>query len=110
MQNQTKKVVQATALNFEDLKQSLPLLLVDFSANWCSACKMMEPILDKVAGDFSGVATIAKVDVEENASLASQYSIRTIPALLLFKNGELVKRYTGLTPKSVLTHQISSLM
>lgn len=57
MQIQSKKVVQATAQNFEDFKQTSSLLVVDFSANWFSACKMMEPILHEVASDFAGIAT-----------------------------------------------------
>jgi thioredoxin 1 len=110
METNNKSVLLATDQNFEEVRQSSKVVLLDFGATWCPACKMMEPILDELAGNFAGLVTISKVDVEDNAGLTSQYGVRTIPALVIFKEGEVIKRYTGFTPKSVLTKDLSSLI
>ena len=73
-------------------------LLVDFYADWCMPCKMMAPILERVATAFDGRLTVAKINVDEEPAMAAQYGIQSIPALLLFKNGEVVKELVGLRP------------
>lgn len=73
-------------------------LLVDFYADWCMPCKMMAPVLERVATAFDGRLTVAKINVDEEPAMAAQYGIQSIPALLLFKNGEVVKELVGLRP------------
>ena len=73
-------------------------LLVDFYADWCMPCKMMAPVLERVATAFDGRLTVAKINVDEEPAMAAQYRIQSIPALLLFKNGEVVKELVGLRP------------
>jgi len=70
-------------------------VLVDFSAQWCGPCRMMEPILDQLATDLDGEVTIAKIDVEEAQSTALKYDVTTVPTLILFQDGEVKGRMVG---------------
>jgi thioredoxin 1 len=70
-------------------------VLVDFSAQWCGPCRMMEPVLDQLAQDLEGTAVIAKIDVEEAQSLALKYDVTTVPTFILFKNGEMQGKIVG---------------
>jgi len=95
--------IQVTKDNFkqEVLDSSVPVL-VDFGAAWCMPCKMMDPVLEKVAEDFSGKVKIAKINVDEEQELASQHNIVSIPTLLVFKGGEIVDKKVGAVPRSVI--------
>ncbi len=83
-------------------------VLVDFWAEWCAPCKALAPILDEVADELTGKIVVTKVNLDENQDLAMKYSIRSIPTLLLFKNGELLDMQVGLPSKSDLVDWISS--
>lgn len=80
--------------NFEEIISS-GTVLVDFFATWCGPCKMLSPILEELASECGDKLTILKVDVDEFSSIATKYSIYSIPTLLLFKDGELVKKSVG---------------
>ena len=82
-------------------------VLVDFWAVWCGPCKMIAPILEELAEEMEDKISIAKVNVDENNDLASQYGIRNIPTLLLFKGGKLVDSFVGLKPKTELVNLIT---
>ena len=82
---------------------------VDFSAEWCGPCKMIAPVLDEIAREKAGSVKVAKVNVDENQSLSLKYNIRAIPALLLFKNGQLRDQVTGVTSKKDLLNRIEAL-
>ena len=84
--------------------------LVDFWAPWCGPCKMQGPILEQIAPAFAGRATIAKFDVDSGRDIAVKYGIRSIPALLIFKNGELVERSVGAKPKPALAAMLDALL
>jgi thioredoxin 1 len=84
--------------NNEVLQAKLPVL-VDFTAVWCSPCKMLEPIVKQLAQDWDGKVKIVKLDVDDNADLAMQYQVMGVPTLMLFKNGRPVERVTGYQPK-----------
>jgi thioredoxin 1 len=89
--------------NFEQdvLKSSQPVL-VDFWATWCGPCRMMAPTLDTVATEYAGRAKVGKLNVDEHPEIAGQYGIRSIPTLLLFKNGQIQEQLVGLVPKDSL--------
>ncbi|POR04078.1 thioredoxin [Alkalispirochaeta sphaeroplastigenens] len=95
--------IDVTAENFTEavLESSLPVL-VDFWAEWCMPCKMIEPVLAELASDLEDQVVIARVNVDTAGDLPGQYDIVSIPALLLFKGGEVVDRHVGAAPKELL--------
>lgn len=84
--------------------------LVDFWAPWCGPCQMMGPTIDKLADDYAGKAVIAKVNVDDSPDLASKYGIRSIPALLFFKGGEVVDQLVGVQSENTLKAKLDSLV
>jgi thioredoxin 1 len=85
----------------EVLLSSLPVL-VDFYADWCGPCRMLGPTLDRLAREFSGRVKVVKVNVDKDLELADQYRVESIPSLLLFIDGEVVGRTTGVIPEGSL--------
>ncbi|MGB4627493.1 MAG: thioredoxin [Erysipelotrichaceae bacterium] len=90
-----------TSKNFEEVINSGPVL-VDFYADWCGPCKMIAPILEELSKVYSGVVRIVKVNVNDDKELAIKYQISSIPNLLAFKNGEVVKQVIGFQTKDNL--------
>lgn len=99
-------VVNQADFQTQVLEAKVPVL-VDFWAPWCGPCKMQEPILEELAHEMGDKIIIAKVNVDENNDLAQQYGIMSIPALKIFKNGELVAEKTGVSQKSELMDLLS---
>src|SRR6478752_8678540 len=77
-------------------------VLVDFWAEWCGPCKMIGPALEELASEYEGKLIVAKVNVDENPTLPAQYGVRGIPALFMFKDGEVISNRTGAAPKASL--------
>ena len=101
--------VAATDLNFDaEVLQSTVPVLVDFWATWCGPCKMVAPILDEIAGEYPGRLKVAKVDVDQNPTVASKYGIRSIPTICLFKNGQVVEKIIGAVPKPAILKKIEA--
>ena len=97
------QILSTTDASFDSdvLKSSVPVL-VDYWAEWCGPCKMIAPILDEIAGDYQGKLKIAKVNVDENQQITQKYGIRSIPTLILFKDGEVHAQKVGAMSKSQL--------
>nr|WP_067053184.1 thioredoxin [Mucilaginibacter sp. L294] len=94
--------------NFDELVlRSDKLVLLDFWADWCSPCKMVSPVVEELYKDYKDIAVIAKIDAERNPETSKKYGICNIPALLFFKNGEIVDRQIGAAPKSTLVEKLS---
>lgn len=90
----------------EVLDSSEPVL-VDFSAVWCQPCKMLDPIVKQLAGEWDGKVKVVKIDADENPNLVMQFGIMGIPTLLFFKSGELKERITGFIPKEKLVAKVT---
>ncbi|MBR2290687.1 MAG: thioredoxin [Prevotella sp.] len=102
--------VQITSENFESLKGGSEPLVVDFWATWCGPCRMIAPIIAKLAEKYDGKITVGKCDVEENDELAAEFGIRNIPTILFFKNGEVVDKVVGAVSEAKLDEKFQALL
>ena len=108
LKNMALEITDAT---FEEtvLKSDKPVL-VDFWAAWCGPCRMVGPIIEEVSKEYDGKAVVGKVDVDSNQEFAAKYGVRNIPTVLVFKDGEIVNRQVGVSPKKVYTDAIDALL
>ena len=92
-------VLKGTEINFEkEVLLSKQMILVDFNANWCGPCRMLAPILEEISEEINYIKVVS-IDVDEEEHLASQYEVTSIPCLILFQNGQVVKRRVGFGSK-----------
>lgn len=106
-----KNIINVTDQNFkaEVLESDLPVL-VDFWAPWCAPCRMIAPVVEQLANEFSGKLKVAKLNTDENFETATKYGIMSIPTLAIFVGGEVVDGVVGAVPKQVLNDKIKSVL
>ncbi len=107
----SENVLHATDADFDSqvLAADVPVL-VDFWAPWCGPCRMIAPTLEKIASSYAGKAKVVKVDVDQNQQTAHKYHVRSIPMLLLFKDGQVQDTSIGLVAESKLTQMLDKLV
>ena len=98
-------ILTLTDTNFQQQTKN-KLVLIDFWATWCAPCRMMAPVLNDVASELSGNSHVGKVNIEQYQSLAKKYNVRSIPTLILLKNGVEINRFVGIKSKDFLIQQI----
>jgi len=110
MSNQT----QLLALNNDSFQaevlESTISVVVDFWAQWCGPCRVMEPVISAVADDFNGKAKVVKVQIDDAEELATHYQIQGVPTLIFFKNGQVVDRLVGVNSKAASAAKLTSLL
>jgi thioredoxin 1 len=100
-----------TDVNFQEKAlEGDNVVLVDFWAEWCGPCKIIAPIIEDLAKDYDGKAVVGKLDVDTNPEVAMKYGIRSIPTILILKNGEVVAKQVGTTTKAALAEKIESAL
>ena len=105
------KEITLTDANFQNevLDSDIPVL-VDFWASWCGPCRMIGPVVDELSEEYEGKAKVGKVSTDDNASLAGQYGIISIPTLIIFKGGKPVDQITGVVSKDVIQKKLDALL
>ena len=98
--------LELTTTNFETTV-SKGVTLVDFWAEWCGPCRMMTPVLDDIAKEYTGKATVGKINVDDEGDLAAKFDVSSIPTLIVFKDGQIANRFVGVQSKSVLADALS---
>ncbi len=102
------KPIEVTDANFETevIKSDKPVL-VDFWAEWCGPCRLIAPIVEELAKEYTGTLKVGKMDVDSNPQISMQFGIRSIPTLLIFKGGRVVDQVIGAVPKRILTEKVT---
>jgi thioredoxin 1 len=102
-------IISVNKDNFDQevLNSDIPVL-VDFWAQWCGPCRALNPTIEELASEYEGKIKIAKVNIDENPEISSNYSVMSIPTLLIFNNGEVAEQMVGLVPKEKIEKKISS--
>ena len=105
------ELIKLTDENFEDevIKSDKPVL-IDFWATWCSPCRMIAPIVEELATEYEGKAKIGKLDVDSNQQTSIKYGVRSIPTLLIFKDGEVKETIIGAVPKKNIVEKLNSVI
>ena len=104
--SQKPRVLYVDERNFQQMLSEHPAMVIDFWAEWCGPCRMVSPIVERLAAEFAGTITFGKCNTDQNPRIAIQFSISAIPTLLFFSHGSLVHRVIGAYPEEALRSQI----
>jgi len=107
----SQTVVEFTDANFETevINSDIPVM-VDFWAEWCQPCRMLAPTIDEIAGEYDGRVKVGKVDTDSNREVSMKWGIQSIPTVIIFKGGEVAKKFVGLTPKDKFVEALGELL
>ena len=92
--------------NFDEQTKS-GVVLLDFWAEWCGPCRMLSPVIDTLSAEFTGKASIAKINIDDESELATKYGVRSIPTIFILKDGEIVEQFFGVQTKECLTEALN---
>lgn len=101
---------QITDAGFKELVKGNKPLMIDFWAEWCGPCRMIAPVVEKLALEYEGQVIIGKINVDENAELTDEFGIRSVPTILFFKNGELVDKHVGAASRAALEEKLKRIL
>lgn len=105
------KAMEITNVNFDEKVSNSTLpVLIDFWAEWCAPCRMLEPTMDEIADKYDGKAVVAKVNIDEQVELAQKYGVMSIPTLILFKDGEVASKSIGVVGKDKISGMIDAAL
>ncbi len=103
--------IEITETNFKQEVLDSPIpVLIDFWATWCMPCQMIAPVVETIGQEYTGKLKVGKIDVDKQGELAAKYSVMSIPALLFFKNGQVVDSVIGAVPKEYLVDKINKIL
>ena len=102
------KALEISDSNFNEIVTKNSVVLIDFWAEWCGPCRMIAPMIEELANEYNGKAVVGKLDVDNNQESSIKFGVRSIPTLLVFKNGELVDRHVGAVSKDTLSKSLDS--
>jgi len=105
----SEHILELNDSNFDSTVASSPVILVDFWAPWCGPCRMIAPVIEELGKELVGKVTVAKVNVDDAPGIAGVHNVTSIPTLIIFKNGQLVDRSTGLASKAALLAKLQAL-
>lgn len=104
-------IIQVIDSNFElEVIKCSKIVLVDFSAPWCGPCRMIAPVVNEVAHEYQKTVKVVKINTDSNPTVATEYGIRSIPTLMLFKNGVRIDTIIGAVPRSTLLHTLNKYL
>ena len=107
---QTTTVEYINEADFDQLSNSKGVFVFDFTATWCGPCKMIAPMMDKLASEHEGSVKVSKINLEENHSLAQKLGIRSIPSVMIYKDGSCVKTIVGIAPYDDFNNLVTELL
>ena len=102
--------VVLTDRTFDEALKNDKILVVDFWATWCAPCRFLSPVIEELAGEYAGKISFGKVDVDENPQVSAKFDIRSIPTVIMFKNGKIVDTSIGAVPKQMLESKLKRLL